>query len=227
MGKLKFKSIDPNTVQVYIPADTPLEMVEQLSKSLSEKGLVEDVGRSTLSTRYFYRTRDAASHVADKVISSLRSIQGKEHGRTTATTNMRKVDMPATSTTDDTKLFKSWINNLPIPNAEKEITNIARTAVKTNQVDDYENNAAVQLAHMMASKNMLNGYIYHPINTTPNPNYVAQQAAAQEQRWNNVLNDWIHEAMKPINSRFSSEEEELAYWNSIKIQDSSKDDYGY
>lgn len=35
---------------------------------------------------------------------------------------------------------------------------------------------------------------------------------------------WIEEATKPIGQRFSSEEEELAYWNSIKVSDSVDDD---
>jgi hypothetical protein len=43
----------------------------------------------------------------------------------------------------------------------------------------------------------------------------------------NKINDFFAEAMKPISSRFKSEEEELAYWNSIKVSDFPGEDSGY
>jgi hypothetical protein len=40
--------------------------------------------------------------------------------------------------------------------------------------------------------------------------------------------DWISEASKPVSARFSSEQEELEYWRSIKVRDSSNEsDSGY
>jgi hypothetical protein len=42
-----------------------------------------------------------------------------------------------------------------------------------------------------------------------------------EANWGNGINNWLVEAQKPINARFKSEEEEKAYWDRIKVQDSS------
>jgi hypothetical protein len=47
-----------------------------------------------------------------------------------------------------------------------------------------------------------------------------EQAQAVEQQWNGAINNWLLEATKPISSRFSSDEEEMAYWRSIKINGS-------
>jgi hypothetical protein len=50
---------------------------------------------------------------------------------------------------------------------------------------------------------------------------------AGEQQWGGAINNWLAEAQKPISARFSSEEEEAAYWDSIKVNGSSRDDYGF
>jgi hypothetical protein len=42
---------------------------------------------------------------------------------------------------------------------------------------------------------------------------------AQDANWGNSINNWMNEAVKPISARFASEEEEMAYWSSIKISD--------
>lgn len=45
-----------------------------------------------------------------------------------------------------------------------------------------------------------------------------EQLEKQEAGWGTgVFNNWLQEANKPISQRFKNEEEELAYWNSIKI----------
>jgi hypothetical protein len=38
-----------------------------------------------------------------------------------------------------------------------------------------------------------------------------------EAEWGNGINNWLIEAQKPISQRFKSEEEERAYWDSIKV----------
>lgn len=49
-----------------------------------------------------------------------------------------------------------------------------------------------------------------------------------EDNWGTgVINNWLAEATKPINQRFSSPEEEQAYWDSIKVNDSGKGNGGY
>lgn len=53
-----------------------------------------------------------------------------------------------------------------------------------------------------------------------------EQAEAAEQKWQNTFN-WLQEASKPINSRFASEQEEIEYWNSIKVSDKDDNSSGY
>lgn len=53
-----------------------------------------------------------------------------------------------------------------------------------------------------------------------------EQADAAEQKWQNTFN-WLQEASKPINSRFASEQEEIEYWNSIKVSDKDDNSSGY
>jgi hypothetical protein len=48
-----------------------------------------------------------------------------------------------------------------------------------------------------------------------------------EAEWGNGINNWLAEAVKPINSRFKNEEEERAYWDRIKISDSGRGTEGY
>jgi hypothetical protein len=61
---------------------------------------------------------------------------------------------------------------------------------------------------------------------------------AEMQKWNEVhLNNlvvatadsfhWLKEAQKPISQNFRSEEEEIAYWNSIKVSDRDDGKSGY
>lgn len=54
-----------------------------------------------------------------------------------------------------------------------------------------------------------------------------QQVQAANQEWNTGMNNWFAEAMKPISSRFQSEEEEAAYWASIKVNGGSDNGPGY
>jgi hypothetical protein len=74
MSKIQFEQISDDVLEVVFPPNTPMEMVEQLSKSFRSKGLVEDVANSTLSIRYFYRPEDKANALADKLIKSLESL---------------------------------------------------------------------------------------------------------------------------------------------------------
>lgn len=74
MSKIQFEQIDENLLEVSIPENTPVEIVEQLAKSFREKGLVEDRANSTLCTRYYYRPEDNANQLADKLIKSLQGL---------------------------------------------------------------------------------------------------------------------------------------------------------
>jgi hypothetical protein len=47
-----------------------------------------------------------------------------------------------------------------------------------------------------------------------------------ENSWNNKMS-WLEEAQRPISARFNSEQDEAAYWDSIKVHGSSRDDFGF
>jgi flagellar biosynthesis/type III secretory pathway protein FliH len=124
-------------------------------------------------------------------------------------------------------LKKGWADHNPIPSAEEEIMRFAQGALA-----DGESAAANQLAQMMNSKAMLNPNHNQPskaefdaageamgLGTTE------EMVKAADQKWGNTMN-WLQEAVKPISQRFASEAEELAYWDSIKIN-SSGGESGY
>lgn len=78
MSKIEFEQISENEIEVVIPPETPMNMVQQLTKSFAAKGLVEDLQKSTLSVRYFYRPADKANDIADKLIKSLQDLAKDE-----------------------------------------------------------------------------------------------------------------------------------------------------
>ena len=53
------------------------------------------------------------------------------------------------------------------------------------------------------------------------------QIGRADSTWNNTINSWLTEATKPISSRFSSEQEEIEYWRSIKVAGGDESDSGY
>lgn len=123
-------------------------------------------------------------------------------------------------------LKKAWGQHLPFPSAEEEIMRLAK-----NQAPSGEQASAQQLAALMSGRNML-GENVHPavkaMMAPPPPQPTNEQlfghlvvseemAKAKEQEWSGSLNNFFAEASKPISKRFASEEEEMAYWASIKI----------
>lgn len=74
MSKIEFEQISENEVEVVIPPETPMAIVQQLTKSFVAKGLIEDLSKSTLSVRYFVRPEDSVNQAADKLIKSLKSL---------------------------------------------------------------------------------------------------------------------------------------------------------
>ena len=75
MSKISFEQIHEDVIEVLIPSNTPVAMVQQLVKSLTGRGLVEDVANSTLSQRFFVRPEtDPVNEAADKLIKSLESL---------------------------------------------------------------------------------------------------------------------------------------------------------
>src|SRR5665213_486091 len=74
MNKIEFEQISNDEIEVIIPPETPILMVQQLTKSFTTRGLVEDLQKSTLSVRYFYRPADKINNLADKLIKSLQDM---------------------------------------------------------------------------------------------------------------------------------------------------------
>ena len=118
-------------------------------------------------------------------------------------------------------LKKGWGDHNPIPSAEEEIMRLAMNAPQVSGEDA----AANQLAKMMQSKSLLNH------NQPSRDEFLSageamglgvseEMAKNAEKSWNGAINNWLVEATKPISQRFASEEEELAYWAKIKVNDS-------
>ena len=75
MSKIQFEQIHEDVVEITIPSNTPIDMVQQLTKSLTARGLVEDIKNSTLGVRYFVRPEtDSVTAAADKLIKSLEKL---------------------------------------------------------------------------------------------------------------------------------------------------------
>lgn len=402
MSKIQFEQISEDLLEVVIPEDTPIEMVEQLTKSFQAKGLIEDRANSTLSTRYFYRPEDRANKLADELIKSLEGLTKNDelpywHPKSQFENQRRVREMeiaerrakngikqptnvspapephmapdttpkipapaattamaipkspamstgPATTTGGSNKLYnpeisgtvsykkseedehvkgckcekcleinksnygpkgagqysavdnarrksnnldpvgvgpnvnskaystkpgqmsgkaqaeltariqraankkqpvktwtpeeiaeenkkrglkKGWGEHLPFPSAEEEIMNLAQS----NPTFGGEEAAVNQLASMMKSKSMLNPNHQQPTNAMFDAageamglGVTQEMAKTAEQSWNGAINNWLAEAVKPISSRFASEDEELAYWSKIKVAGGKDDD---
>jgi hypothetical protein len=236
MSNIKFKQIANDTVEVKISPETPIEVVEQLTKSLTSRGLVQDLKKSTLSTRYFYKPEDSINKVANKLIKSLESLAGHsnssnansaKHYASSMNNSARQHAMDKNNKNNN--LIKAWANHLPFPNAEEEMAKLAAAS----REEKGENAIANQLARMMQSRSMFSGF-RQP--TTEDMIMKGEQMGlgvnekmikSQNEQWNNAINNWLLEASKPISQRFASEEEELAYWNSIKIEDRDDGSSGY
>lgn len=120
-----------------------------------------------------------------------------------------------------------WVKHGSVPNADEELTKLN----KTNPVLTSENLMATQLANLMQGKAMLG---------TPPPKQptdeemfghlvvTEEMEKAREAQWQgNAFNSFLQEATKPISQRFNSEEEEIEYWNSIKVSDRDDGSTGY
>lgn len=377
MSRIEFEQISEDEVEVVLPPETPMEMVEQIRKSFIARGLVEDLAKSTVSTRYFYRPQDEVNQLADKLIKSLKGLakddfdyspqakrQWKRSMAAKDAVNASRVkppnlaapaapkmydSSPAAQRTaegtgkryayisdkvnkqehkeDDPKcecekcsveksnygpkgaklynppdnarrkernltdqvpagpnanvkaystrpgqlsikqqadevsrkqnalnrkqpvrtmkdmtpqelaaltaktLKKSWGDHLPFPNAEEEMAK----QEEVNPVERAENLMSNQLANLMNNKAMLN-----PLQRQPSSEDMIMAGErmglgtnneevmkAQDQAWGTSINDFYREAAKPLSQRFASEEEELAYWNSIKVGDRDDGKPGY
>lgn len=123
------------------------------------------------------------------------------------------------------KLKKSWGEHNPFPNADEEV----QKTEKANPVATAEDLMANQLANLMQGKAMLNHGLPHAQTPPSQPTdeelfghlvVTEEMEKAAEAQWHgNAFNSFLQEATKPISQRFASEEEEIEYWNSIKVSD--------
>jgi hypothetical protein len=120
-----------------------------------------------------------------------------------------------------------WVTHGSVPNADQEVQKLQ----VTNPAVPGEDAALAQLTNLMASKNMMHARTpssEEMIKAGERMFGVNEQALEkQDQQWGGAINNWLIEAQKPISARFASEEEEQAYWASIKVNDSKRDDYGF
>lgn len=112
--------------------------------------------------------------------------------------------------------------------------NAAQQPLKKTKVD-FEAVRAQLLANQLQKSGLLSvtgGYVT-PQPTDAQLNAAARQGVteemekAQEAAWGNSINNWMAEATKPLNSRFKSEADEKAYWDSIKISGGRDEGSGY
>jgi hypothetical protein len=118
-----------------------------------------------------------------------------------------------------------WNSHANIPSADDEVIKVQ----KENPVQIAENIMANQLANVMLGRAMLgNPAPRQPTDQEMFGHLVPKEEEIQkaEAAWGNKLN-WLEEAIKPISSRFASEEEELAYWSGIKVSDKDDNKAGY
>jgi hypothetical protein len=123
---------------------------------------------------------------------------------------------------------KRWSpEQIAAENAKRKVVKSIRDHIPTQktELEKGEDHVAERLAQIMLGKGMLN----NPPPSQPTDEQMfggmvvsEQELAKKESEWGNSINNWLAEATKPISSRFASEEEELAYWSSIKIQDDGK-----
>jgi hypothetical protein len=130
---------------------------------------------------------------------------------------------------EEAALFKKnyedrpWVNHANIPSAKQSSPNDIGTIKKSEDV------IANQLANLMTGKAMLNSVPKQPTDEEMFGHLVPseEQVNKTEQGWSNSINSWLAEASKPISSRFNSQEEEDAYWASIKVVDRDDGKSGY
>lgn len=120
---------------------------------------------------------------------------------------------------------KPWVGHAGVPNADAELSKLR----KNNPVEKSENLMASQLANLMSGKAMLGAPPSQPTDQEMFGHLAVTEEVAKsaDQQWNGAINNWLVEASKPISARFASEEEEVAYWASIKVTDRPPTDSGY
>lgn len=255
MSKIKFSNVTDRSLDVVIAPDTPMEIVEQLTKSLISKGLVEDTKNSTLSVRSFYKKDHVVNDLASRLIKSLEDLSpespGEKRRREMAESQgikyepnklVPKVQNKPSGYKDISKEPSAMkipkMNTLKSENLEKDPKSKKKVDPKATLNKSIHNvtgeeEVANQLIKLMQSKSMFNSFMQPSsedmIRAGESMGLGNSQDAVSKSdvAWNNSINNWLQEATKPISQRFASQEEEVAYWKSIRVDDRDDGQSGY
>jgi hypothetical protein len=218
----KLKDVGGKTVSQYNPADNA-------SRKMNNTGdRIEGIGQNANAKAYSTRPGQlSAKQSASAEAAKLKSINRKQPVKTYTPEQIAAIN-------EANKLKKNaennpWVQHGCVPNADQELAKMQRA----NPVERAENLMANQLANLMQGRAMLGQSHKQPtaedfirageaMGLAPSE----EQLQKAEDGWNNRMN-WLQEAVKPISARFNSPEEEAAYWDSIKVNGSGKDDYGF
>ena len=121
------------------------------------------------------------------------------------------------------KMQKSWASHAPVPEVDQEY-------LKKAELQTGEEAAAQRLGEMMQGR----GLFGPPPPKQPTDQEMFghlvssdEELQKKESEWGNTMNNWFAEANKPISKRFASEQEEIAYWDSLKIADRDDGQSGF
>jgi hypothetical protein len=234
-----------NYVRTLKPGDTGAHNVDPMSLGKEEGVDKSDYGKFKGGSQY-----DPAANVRRKATNvgaerfGNQSVKSYTHGKAFAQKTPKGAAGPVKQFTPEQvaainearKLKKTaenapWVTHNSVPNADYEVERLQ----KENPAIAGEDAMATQLAAMMQSKAMM-----RPDHRQPSSEemVMAGQAMglapseemikAADRQWHGTMNNWLLEASKPISQRFASEEEELAYWSSIKVNGGSGgSDFGF
>lgn len=134
------------------------------------------------------------------------------------------------------KEHMNWLGSLKqgkaaYPSASGKIIKSEEEPVKKSLPQFSENELAQKLSSVIPFNNKVN---LQPTNEQFEQELIRQGIAVtpdqledMNKNWQGTMNNFFAEASKPLTQRFASEEEEAAYWASIKITDKGNDGPGY
>jgi hypothetical protein len=246
MSNFKVEQLKDGEIVVHVAADTPISDINDLVKSLKLKGVSEDLNKSTASKRFFYRN-DA--DVADKLIKALNDLTKQASSGSYALAAARQASAERKKRKQEEQKLKTKqvnVSNNPVEPNQLPDTFQNRLQLgpeksgwlkrSENEHEDSlnkkEQDAIDRLTTLMNQKSM-----FRPLQPSSEDFIKAGESMGiglpkehledHDYQWGNSINNWLQEATKPLSNRFSSTEEELKYWNSIKVSGSDDESAGY
>jgi hypothetical protein len=261
MDKFKVEKLEDGTIVVHISADTPVNDINNLVSALELKGVSEDLSKSTVSKRFFYRD---SIDVADKLIKALSDLTKQSSSGKYALDAARQAKAERKKKQQDAEKLKAKQVNVskdPVqPNTlpdtfenrlklgpgksgwltrseNQQNTTVEKSNYKPKDIDqctlnEREQDAIDRLTVLMHQKSMFNSLQpssedFIKAGENMGIGLSKEHLEDHDSQWGNSINNWLQEATKPLSKRFSSAEEELKYWQSIKISSSDDESAGY